>query len=464
MKRIHHIFVPEWVPLENKGEEAIIRGMGDVLFPEGNVEFHILDMLAKEYRFVEGLHVYPANWFYSRWRSLEFNPGPRFDQIVASLCSVLRNGFDRFLPWWVMIPQRPVRKTARQLRHLRHSSSEPSSARMRALKRILDCDFLLAGHDGALNEYDCHVINMMRGFGMRFGVFGSSMKPNTSNPYVVRVFAAALQHAEFVFCRHDIATNWAKLNFPSLDVKTAPDPAFGMRPGSQDKIRSIIEREGLAEFFSQPVVMFTACEPASIARRCFRDLSSRSEKVQAHRAMLAHLAQHVVKNYPVNLLFLPHAIGPTRELDDRLVGLDILGRIDVPKGRARVLEAELSPRELKGLIREAEVLVAERAHSAIAAVGMEVPFMLMGPSHNDYRLSGIFREMLGLEDQICYLDQPSVESMAAFFDDIWERREAIRCRLREKSIEIATKLSNARSTMVKAMQPRNDTPQTGAGE
>ena len=31
------IFVPEWVPLTNKGEGAIVLGMGDVLFPDKTV-------------------------------------------------------------------------------------------------------------------------------------------------------------------------------------------------------------------------------------------------------------------------------------------------------------------------------------------------------------------------------------------------------------------------------------------
>ena len=46
MKKSINIFVPEWVPLANKGEEAIVLGMADVLFPEQKVTIHLLDMKA----------------------------------------------------------------------------------------------------------------------------------------------------------------------------------------------------------------------------------------------------------------------------------------------------------------------------------------------------------------------------------------------------------------------------------
>ena len=54
-----HILCPEYVPLENKGEEAIIRGTMDVIFgkQDNPCEYHMVDMNTDEYQYVNGLHM-----------------------------------------------------------------------------------------------------------------------------------------------------------------------------------------------------------------------------------------------------------------------------------------------------------------------------------------------------------------------------------------------------------------------
>ena len=59
MEKTYHIFVPEFVPLENKGEEAIVRGIADVLYPRGNCEIHLFDEV-DTYRLQDGIHIYPV--------------------------------------------------------------------------------------------------------------------------------------------------------------------------------------------------------------------------------------------------------------------------------------------------------------------------------------------------------------------------------------------------------------------
>lgn len=445
MRKTYQIFVPEWVPLENKGEEAIIRGMADVLFPEGDAEFHILDMGAREYRFADGFHVYPGAWFYSSWRSQEFGLGLSLRKLYASSCSLLRNGLNKVAPNWVKIPQWPVKNTARLMRKIR-AGSAIGNKKTEALKRILTCDYLIAGHDAALNEYDCHVIDMMRDFGMRFGVFGTSMRPAVKSPAIIDVFRNTLQRAEFIYCRNQIAVDWAAKHFPLLDIKLAPDPAFGMLPASKEKTSALIESEGLTKCFQKPVVMVTSAEPAPIARHCFSEAASPEGKLGAHRELLAALTRHAVNVHGANVLFLPHAIGPGPDLDDRRVARGILQRAGLPADRAMVLETELSARDLKGLMREAHVLVAERIHSMIGAVGVHTPFCCLG-SKTDTRVRGIVGNMLNLEDVIYHLNSPCEKELFDHFDKIWRQRDKIRERLGETHARLDGELKRASETM-----------------
>ena len=95
-----NIFVPEWVPLSNKGEGAIVLGMADSIFPDKKVKMHVLDMDACHPYEKDGVAAYPGRWFFANWRSQEFGLGPSFEQLYASGCSLCKNFLNKFFPFW----------------------------------------------------------------------------------------------------------------------------------------------------------------------------------------------------------------------------------------------------------------------------------------------------------------------------------------------------------------------------
>ena len=432
------IFVPEYVPLANKGEEAIIRGMGDVIFPNEQVEFHILDLYSNQPKYVDGIHVYPWRWFYPAWRSKGFNLGTTPKEIWSSACSVLRHGLNRFFPLWVRIPQATVSKNTTLLRQFQ-SGQAPWDRRTRALRTIMDADLMIAGHDGAFNEYECHVINMMINTGMPYGIFGNGVGLNIASKAIHELFVNTLSRAKFIYCRDLITTDWARSQFSNLQVELAPDPAFGMFSVSEEKISAIIDSEGLGSFFSKPVIMVTATENPVVGRFSYRNELTRKRKLVRHRKLFVSLIQHIVQNYGVNLLFLPHSIGPEVSLDDRRVAREIIAEIPQLSSGVKVLETEYSARELKGLIGRAELLIGERTHSIIAAVGVHVPFMCLGVQQ-DRRTRSIIGDMCECNDVIYYLDNPDEKKLQAHFDYVWRRRSELRSRLEIVSDKIERKL------------------------
>ncbi len=425
----YHIFCPEDVPLTNKGEEAIIRGMADVLFPEGNVEFHILEMDAEEYRYVDGLHVYPGKWFYSVWRTKEFGLGFSARKIYSSACSLLRHGLNKFFPGWLRKPQGPLKDIERILK-LISNGGEVKTEKEKCIERIMQCDYLVAGHDGAFDEYDCHVIELMQKYGMKFGVFGTSLKPKLKNKVIIEIFEKTLGKADFIYCRNELAVKWGNRVFSNdVGLNLAPDPAFGMRPSDDVTADKIISNEGLKDFFDKPVVMATTCEPAPIARHCFCGTNNPEKKLQDHRKFLAKLFNHIIESYDVNVLFLPHAIGPGVDLDDRIVSKDVMQISGISIDRVRIITNEYSARDLKALISRAELLVAERVHSMIGSVGVETPFLCLG-SNTDPRVEGIVGKMLKSEDLIYFLNHPELDKAKEKFDYVWSERGNIRNRFR----------------------------------
>lgn len=440
--KIYQVLVPEYVPLSNKGEEAIARGIADSIFPDGNCELHLFDMEAEEYRFQDGIHVYPGSWFFPVWVTKEFGLGASWEKLRDSFCSLLRHGLNRVYPNWVKRTPATLQSTAAILYRL-NSGKPPCNAKERCLKQLLDCDFILVGHDGGLDEWVCHVIRIMReSFTKEFGVFGVQLRSCFGSQAILDVHESEFRHSRFFFCRDSATAEGVNCNFPFVNPVLAPDPAFAMRPAANEVVDQLIAHEGLQEFFRKPVVMCTCCEPAPIARHCFDQIVSPEGKLRAHRELFASLARHIVEKYGVNLLFLPHALGPGQALDDRVVARDILHRAQLPTDRARVLETEYGARDLKGLIGKGEFLVAERIHSIIGATGVTTPFLCLG-SRKDVRVSGIVEEMLDLPEAVYYLHEPFENDLYNKFDLLWAKRSELKCRLTAKRAELLHALSDA---------------------
>jgi polysaccharide pyruvyl transferase WcaK-like protein len=445
MSRTYHLLVPEYVPLKNRGEEAIIRGIMDVLFPNGNCEIHLFEMEREEYSFQDGIHVYPGNWFFSPWLAREFGLGASWEKIRDSACSLTRNGLHKLWPGWVKRWCRPLSVTAGQMKDLANGHC-PVDQKGHQLLRLLDCDYVVAGHDGALDERVCHVIDLMAGLGKACGVFGIDYRPSFRSKAIVEVKRKTLRRCEFFYCRTAGSLEIVNRYLPDVHAELLPDPAFGMSPAPEEAVDRVIAQEGIEAFFSRPVVMCTCCEPSPIARFCFEDVKQPHMKLICHRQLFADLIDYIVREYDVNVLFLPHSLGPGMALDDRRVASDILRRSGLPLERARLLTTECSARELKGLLKRAELLVAERIHSMIGATGVHTAFLCLG-SRTDRRIHGIIEEMCGMTDAVYFLNRAVIAELKAKFDDVWQRRAALRQRLAGVAARLSSQLEEAGITM-----------------
>ncbi len=433
MSKLYNIFIPELVPLDNKGEEAIVRGIADVLFPEGNCEIHLLDEV-DEYRYFDGIHVYPVKWFISPWLNREFGLGLTWEKLRDSGFSIVRNLLHKCWPSWVRRKCSALRKTSKILKRLENGCA-PQNKKEEALGQILSCGYIVAGHDGALDDRVCQVIDVFLSLGKRFGVFGVEFPMAFKSKDIVEVKKAVLERAEFFYCRTEASHRVTQKYFPNVHSEVLADPAFGMIPSRIEVVEEIVVRNGLTDFFKKPVVMCTSCEPPPISRYCFESISAPALKLSAHRDLYAALIKHVSEKYDENILFLPHAIGPGKALDDRVIARDILTRSGLPEERARLLPEQLSGKELKGLIGQADMLIAERIHSMIGAVGVNTPFLCMG-SKTDRRIEGIICGMLSLGDNVYYLNRPEQDGLKDAFDDVWFRKSEIRDKLKKKYVSM----------------------------
>ena len=107
-------------------------------------------------------------------------------------------------------------------------------------------------------------------------------------------------------------------------------------------------------------------------------------------------------------------------MDDRLIAKDIVNRMGNP-GNLKVLEEDLTARELKSIIAESEFLIGERLHSIIGSVGVKTPFMSLA-SEADLRIEGILKQ-LKLDNWVYSLSYPRSEEAFFMFKSLFENRK-----------------------------------------
>ncbi len=110
-----------------------------------------------------------------------------------------------------------------------------------------------------------------------------------------------------------------------------------------------------------------------------------------HVEALVVLARHILAGPADRLLLLPHVSEVKIANDDSLLALEVLRRLGYD-ARVQLVAAGHTSVEFKTLIAEAEFVVAERMHAAIAGLSTGVPTLVIGYS---VKALGILSDTLG---------------------------------------------------------------------
>ncbi|MBO7611912.1 MAG: polysaccharide pyruvyl transferase family protein [Elusimicrobia bacterium] len=432
-QKVFNIFVPEYVPVANKGELAIVLGMIDSIFPNEEVKVHILDMNCKKVYSIDNVVVYPAQWFLPSWRYKEFKLGFSLENIIASICSVFRKVLYILFPNWIKKPQNNLKYINKILQKYKNKII-PKNYKEQYLYDLFQCDYILAGHNGGLNVEVCHILDLFYKYDFHFGVYGSSLKPRVKKGALIEIFDNILSKADFVYVRNNIALQWANKYLNKVKAILAPDPAFCMQETDEKEMNEVLKENKLDSFFDNNTIVMTVCEPAPISRYSFLETKDFIKKQTLHRQLLASLINHITKNTDAKILFLPHSIGPEKYLDDRLIARHVMKLVE-NTDRIRILDAEISPRVLKTFIKKSKLLIAERIHSLIGSVKVNTPFLAIG-SNWDSRIHGIVEEMLDAKDYVFLLDYPKSDDLCKLFDTIWKNLPNIKQNRIEKNNNI----------------------------
>jgi len=413
------ILVADYVPLANKGEEAIVRGIEDMLSPDRPVVLGLFDDVP-EVTQRDNITIFPRQWVF-RFEGNSALSGRGRILMQASIALQLRCGI--YGP----------------LGNLTSAGAEQCHPLRDFFERA---QHVLVGHDGVFSVESCGIIHLAKKHGKRAGILGASTGLGGGRLYKAWLYRRAMDESDFcIFRERHSCESMRQICRDPGKLLVGPDPAFAMQPAPPEGARAILERYELyrkARQDQRPVVAVTALEKGRIYVGFRPDLQGRA-KQQAHARYLAAVLDGLVAKHRAFLLFLPHSV--EESASDIVAAKHVIEQMKAGPEDSVIIEQDCGARLLKSLIRACDFLVGERTHSLIGSVSVGTPFAAL-TNRQDTRTHGIIGAMCRCEDQIVDIDIVDDRQAASKVMDLFERRDWIKESLGSIRREISSRIKD----------------------
>ncbi len=398
-----HILIADYVPIANKGEEAIIRGIEDMLSEGRPVVLGLFDNVPQVTQ-RENITLFPRDWLF-RFEGHPALAGRGRILLQALIALQLRLGI-----------YGPLQNLA--------------AAQTEAYRPLADffhrAQYVLVGHDGVFGVESCGIIHLARRHGKRTGILGASTGIGRGRWYKAWLYRRTMEESDFCFFRepHSFASMKQVCSDPAK-LRMAPDPAFAMRPAPLEAAQEALERcepYRSARQSRRPVIAVTALEKGRVYAGFRPDLQGQV-KQQAHAQYLAAILDTLIDKYHAFVLLLPHSV--ETDASDVVAARHVIEQMKATPADYAILEQDCGPRVLKSIIGTCDFLVGERTHSVIAGVSMGTPFAAL-TNRQDTRTHGIIGAMCRCENQIVDMDVASEQEASQQISELFETRDATR--------------------------------------
>jgi polysaccharide pyruvyl transferase WcaK-like protein len=239
-----------------------------------------------------------------------------------------------------------------------------------------------------------------------------------------------LNKVSLIIVRESISENYLNINRISRpDVVLTSDSAFLLDPISPIEAKSILAKEGV-DVENRPI--FGVAMSQIIHRWMFPDCRDSRRKYELYTDTMARVADYLVERFDSTVILLSQCIGKFARHDDRIAAMETYRKVVHPD-RVKVILGQYTPSELKGVIGCCQLMVSSKMHSAIAAVTMLVPTVVLAYS---YKTQGIFGRKLGMTHLIVDVRHSNsktlFEEITEKIDHAWSSRKRISNVLHEK--------------------------------
>lgn len=149
--------------------------------------------------------------------------------------------------------------------------------------------------------------------------------------------------------------------------------------------------------------------------------SRQSRDPEIYVRSMTELADYAVESTGAQIILIGNEFSSDKLLDDGHIAEEILENM-MRKDKALIAPREHTAQQLKGIIRECDVVIAARYHSIIASLSQGIPVLAVS-WHCKY--SGVLG-LFGLERYVCSVKSLTLEEdLKDRFDQLWRSRNYI---------------------------------------
>ncbi len=228
--------------------------------------------------------------------------------------------------------------------------------------------------------------------------------------------------ARLIFLRDAISIDLAKeIGLPQGKTLFSPDPAFALAPSGRAEASQILSRYG----YSPDRLSIGVTVIASLAK------TLNQQTIRRYYTETAIALKRFSQTIHARVYIFNQVVGPSLREDDRVAAHELLSQWSNSAEDIVVVDEALSPMQLKACYGMMDLFLASRLHSAIFAISMNVPTLVVGYFTKAH---GMLQSM-GLEE--CYLDIADLTSdlLVARLEQLWRNREEIQAKAGQKVSE-----------------------------
>lgn len=406
-----NILIPEDIPSDNKGEAALFFGMVESLRDLGPHQIKLfslhpekdIEQYAGKATVIEATGITPQHMVDSvgsKWYKLRNYLKFFFKHILfLFLYGLFRSGAKKLMPHKVW-------------------------------EAYLEADIILMSHDSFYTPfYHGPLILFFRMLGKPVVLYAASIiPPHPYQPGPVIKFRNwfnrfVLRRAHLITLREMLSYNYVTglgVQSSNTNVVCHADLAFVLPPVDEQEIDRIVEVENLPEDDLVIGVAFTQRK----LEFAFPEIASKPERQQKALPEIVKMIDFLTGELNATIVFIPHSIGPTPKLDDRVTA-DWIYQRAADKDKLIVMRNDYSPNQLKGLASRFDLTIGARLHFTIDATSQGVPSMLI-THREDFRCHGIIGETLNQQKYLYNTEAVDGDELISMARDLWENRIATR--------------------------------------
>lgn len=425
------VMIAESIPVFNRGEEAIMRGM------------------IESFKKLEEVSIVYETEFANE------------DSVAyASSVTIIGVPFSGSgLGKFIRHLQRGINLISTAIIHLLLPKGIAWKITPRRFRPYLESDLILIGHDNLyINDIrilaDTGIIFFTRLMKKKLVSYGSTIGPFKKGALSTAACRLLLDKFDLITLREAESQRYLKkigVNRPRIEVTA--DLAFLMKPESSPKVESflqatITERGGDLKKRNNLLVGVSISK--ILTRYALMDKPNIINRESAFIEVLVEALNRLLDRADLQIIFVNHVFGAFagHVHDDRILHQSIIRRLTCTEKVVSTDDHFSSP-ELKAIIGSLDLLIASRTHTMIAAVSQYVPVVPLTHRHH-FKTLGIIGEMVGLEDSMVHLEEISADSLVSVVDKTLNAREEIRQGLKDK-IPSVVKRSQRNGQLIKEL-------------